>query len=279
MAHIRLVAFDLDGTLLNSRLQVSPANRQALATAGQQGIWLVPATSRIAGFVRVLADELKLNGPLICNNGALVLGSPTGPIWAARKLPASVAHQVARLADEQGWELTVATPETVYLRQRPGQSLGELQPGWMVMANHIACLEAAEAQGGALKIMSWDQAAIAAIDQMVNKGLLPGCHFVCHYYPDGTIESAGLFPIGADKGSALQLVMQRLGLTREEIMAIGDNANDLALLDAAGLAVAMANGTPATKAAAAVLAPSNDADGVAWAINQYVLNPSQASVS
>jgi Cof subfamily protein (haloacid dehalogenase superfamily) len=274
MARIRLVAFDLDGTLLNGRLQVSPANRQALAAAGRQGIWLVPATSRITSFVRPLAEELQLGGPLICHNGALVLGSPAGPVWSARTLPAADARLVAGRADEQGWELTIAAAETVYARLRPGQSAAELPVSWRAVPSYLAGLEAAAAQGGPLKMMSWDQATIAAFDQMVKNGLLPGCHVMGHYYPDGTIESAGLFPLGVDKGTALRLVTQRLGLAREEVMAIGDNANDLALLGAAGLAVAMENGTPDAKAAAAVIAPSNEADGAAWAIERFALNPS-----
>ena len=79
-------------------------------------------------------------------------------------------------------------------------------------------------------------------------------------------------PLGVDKASALLAAAESLGVSREEIIAIGDTENDIPMIRAAGLGVCMANGVPAAKEAADVIAPSNNDAGVAKILEEYVLN-------
>ncbi len=96
------------------------------------------------------------------------------------------------------------------------------------------------------------------------------CKTEVYYKPTGEFHSFGIFPVGADKGTALDYVLRKLSIDRKNVMAIGDNNNDLTMLRVAELTVAMRNGTMKIKRMAKVVAPSNDEDGVVWALKEYV---------
>ncbi len=88
------------------------------------------------------------------------------------------------------------------------------------------------------------------------------CRADIFYEADGSYHSLEIFGPGADKGSALRFVLDRVGVQVKNVMAIGDNSNDLPMMRTAGVAVAMGNGTPEVKAAADMIAPTNDENGV-----------------
>jgi HAD superfamily hydrolase (TIGR01484 family) len=96
-------------------------------------------------------------------------------------------------------------------------------------------------------------------------------HLETYYYPDGRLKSLGFFAPGADKGTALSLLMDRLDIATEEVLAIGDNPNDLPMFACARVKVAMGNATGDVKHAATVIAPDHNDEGVAWAVERFVL--------
>jgi hydroxymethylpyrimidine pyrophosphatase-like HAD family hydrolase len=93
-----------------------------------------------------------------------------------------------------------------------------------------------------------------------------------YYRSDGSVNSLGLFASTAHKGAALALVLDRLGIESEQAMAIGDNPNDLTMCLRARVSIAMGNAPDKVKQAASIVAPSNDAEGVAWSIHQFILS-------
>ena len=93
-----------------------------------------------------------------------------------------------------------------------------------------------------------------------------------YYETTGELHSLGIFPPMANKGDALLYVLDRLSISGENAMAIGDNTNDLGMFSVAGISVAMGNGTEEAKRQADIVAPSNDNNGVAWALNRYIGN-------
>jgi hydroxymethylpyrimidine pyrophosphatase-like HAD family hydrolase len=121
-----------------------------------------------------------------------------------------------------------------------------------------------------VRILAFQADAIAGLAGLCAVQLHADCRVDIFYSPDGSPESLGIFPAGADKGSALRLVLDRLGIPACESLAIGDNFVDLPMFSVAGISVAMGNAAPEVKRRASAVAPSNDQEGVAWAINKFV---------
>jgi hydroxymethylpyrimidine pyrophosphatase-like HAD family hydrolase len=96
------------------------------------------------------------------------------------------------------------------------------------------------------------------------------CRTDIYYQASGTPEAIGIFSANSDKGSALKFVADKLGIPRGSVMAIGDNQNDVPMFDQAGVSVAMGNAIPSIKKAARFVAPTNNDNGVAWALAKFL---------
>ena len=112
--------------------------------------------------------------------------------------------------------------------------------------------------------------AIEGIRALCRSTFAGRCRTETYFNPDGTVHSMGVYAPGADKGTALALVQERLGVEKEQTMVIGDNRSDLAMFAYAGVCVAMGNALEEVKRQASLLAPSNDDEGVAWALELVV---------
>lgn len=266
MKKIALIATDLDGTLLNSHKKVSPKTRRLLQQAYRQGVRVVIATTRTVDFVQELCGMLEITDPIICANGAHILSAPFGEVWRNAAIPTDVALTIAQLADDHDWEIYSTIGAMKYLRQRPQQMLGPLSPNTMIVKTNVDGIV-----GPPMRILLWHPAAIEFFRTFCRTELRHDCYIETYYEPNGEVHSLGIFPAGADKGSALALVLDHLNITPDEVLAIGDNDNDIALFSQAGVRVAMGNGTGTLKSHATAIAPDHDNDGVGWAIEQFVL--------
>jgi hydroxymethylpyrimidine pyrophosphatase-like HAD family hydrolase len=204
---------------------------------------------------------LGLDGPLVCANGAQVWATAEGPLWAEYCIAEECARAIARLADEQQWELAVTVDRMVYCRQRPDQPLGLHAPNMTVVASNVDAIIAAP-----LRILTWQAQAIAGIGAFCRSALRDQCGVELYVNPDGSHQSLGVFAPLANKGTAVELVMKQLGLAREQAVTIGDNFNDLPMFACSAVSVAMMNAPESVKQQASLIAPSNDDEGVAWAL-------------
>jgi hypothetical protein len=264
---ITLVATDADGTLLGSDGQISSVSRQTIQEAHRRGIRIILATTRNQRDVQDFATTLEIDDPIICANGSQVFASPEGTIWANLTVPRTIALRLAHLADEMEWEMVTTVDTTSYYKQRPGQSLGSIfGTDRMIVATNSDGIV-----GDAIRILVWQPDAIRAFCEKCEAEFSDSCYTTTFYKPDGSLNSLGVFAHGADKGNAMQLVLSRLGIPVGEVMAVGDNDNDLPMFTQAGFKVAVSNGTQSLKDAADVIAPTNDEDGVGWAIRKYIL--------
>lgn len=264
---IALIATDLDGTLLQPNHQVSPKTVALLHQAQQRDVRIVIATTRNLYFVRELCTLLNLADPVICSNGAQILGAPFGEEWASYTIPMKLALTIAEIADAHNWAISSTIGETKYVRQQPGQSLGPLTPNVTVVSSNVAGIV-----GPPLRILLWHPDAIIFFSHFCRTAAKAECHTETYYDATGQVQSFGIFPAAANKGAALALVLHHLQLAPAAVLAIGDNDNDIPLFTQAGLKVAMGNGTAALKQHADVIAPDHEHDGVAWAIEQFVLS-------
>lgn len=274
----RLVASDLDGTLLDPQGNLSARTLAAVQAVRAADIPFVLATSRRLTGAAPVAAALGLDGPLILYDGAQVRQYPAGDILAQRTLPIPLARQAAAIisshglrpivqhGDRDGERLVVGAPAAA--TQERGRERAYLE----AFAHQIVDLPTGEllADGAApLRIVAfgplrWLRPAATAIAALpLGWQLLPRGNY-------GTAELS-VFAAGASKGATLLALAERLGIPRHEVFAVGDGINDISLLEAAGFGVAMANGGPKVRAAARALAPSHAEDGAAWAIERYVL--------
>lgn len=225
-----------------------------------------------------MCEAWGFSDPMICTNGAQILASPGGPEWASYTIPMAVARSIARLADRNDWEVSTSVGGQTYFRQRPGQRLGPVEYPLgsgskrslsrtrlvIVPMNEEALV--AEPK----RMILHEPEAIAAVQDLAAQ-YRQQCRTETYDEPDGRLHSLCIFPLRADKGTALRLVAGKLDIPLRKVLAIGDNPNDTPMFAAAGTSVAMGNAPPEVKKAASDVGPSNDEEGVAWAVERYVL--------
>ncbi|MFN2285626.1 MAG: HAD family hydrolase [Anaerolineae bacterium] len=265
---IQLIAVDLDGTLLRSDSALAPESARALAEAARRGVRVILASARNPYSAGAFAREMGLRDPMVCSNGAQVWASPDGPVWSYRGLPADIVEAIVMSADARGWNLVTTVGEVTYFRQKPGQALGSRDAHHHVVATNAEVLRF----GTPVRILNYEADAIRAIQALLEDEFAGQYYLETYYYPDSTVKSIGVYAPGSDKGTALTLVLDHLGVEQEAVMAIGDNPNDLPMFAHAHIRVAMGNATAEVKARATVVAPTNDEEGVAWAVKRFVLS-------
>ncbi len=275
---IRLLAIDLDGTLLNSRAEISSADSEAVAAAAQQGVEIVIVTGRRSATARKVAAQLALKTGLISSGGALIKDAQ-GATLHRRLLPMAKARAVLEAAGP-------GRPSAMLLFDRDGKGevvTESLDPAHEPVEGYFARnreylelvvpLEAALTEDvievlfiGAVEPMRElaRRLAKAAIAASVNVGLAE--------YPQRDLSLMDVLDLGCHKGAALAWWAAQRGIAREEVMAIGDNWNDREMLEFAGLPVLMANSSEELKQAGWAVTASNDESGVAAAIEKFLLD-------
>jgi Cof subfamily protein (haloacid dehalogenase superfamily) len=263
---VRLIALDLDGTLLTPGGTVSDGNRAAVADAVAAGVHIVLATSRWYLLAKRTTDSLGIASPIICNNGAMV----RSPIDDARlldlRVPAAPAAEIAAIADEAGYESMVTVDDVTYLlTRRPGVQQSMLPPGMVLterLSGHIS--------GDVEAFLFFGQEACDGYRARIGDRYA-GVLNMAYGYSETFPPYLNVVNAAADKGRALRLVCDHVGVPIAQAMAIGDAAPDLAMMRAAGLGMAMGNAPEDVKAQADVVGPGNADDGVAWAIREFAL--------
>lgn len=274
---IRLLAIDLDGTLLDSRWRVPEQNRLAIARAIERGVHVALVTGRRFDFARPVTEHLPSAAVLILNNGALIK-SFDGSTLSRRLLPRRVARAVLEAAPAFR-----ASAALVFDRPAAGQLVFERIP-WddPIRRNYFvrnrpflaetSPLESALTEDpiqvmytGGVEEMRRLFAALRALDFAADFSVAVA------EYADRDFTIVDVIDANCSKASALGDWAARLGIQPGEILAIGDNLNDREMLEFAGFPVVMANAVPELKSRGWPVTLSNDDGGVAAAIERYVL--------
>jgi 5-amino-6-(5-phospho-D-ribitylamino)uracil phosphatase len=273
----RLLAIDIDGTLVNSRDELTPATRRALARAGEAGVRVVLATGRRYSHALPLVAPLELDVPLITASGALVK-DPIGhrTLYQAEFDPA-ILRQAVAIIDRCGFDPVLCadtfaegfdfyhgrraprTPELAfYLAMNPNRS--RLWPD--LIENPPPAIF------GGFVVGTLEQ--MQELEAVLRRKMPEKLHtHVLHppRYRGFFIEVA---PAGVTKWSAVQRLAAGWGIAESEICAVGDDVNDIPMIRAAGLGIAMGNAQPSVKAAADRIAPTHDEDGIVQVV-EWVL--------
>ena len=266
MAAYKLLALDLDGTLLDSSLRLSDTNAAALREAMDAGVQVVLATSRWYGLAKRTADRMGIGTPLICSNGAIVKRPADGRELLHLQLDADLAREVTALGDDAGWEMYTTIGDATYMRMRPGIIPEKLPAGLRVAERQSDQLT----NGAPTSVLVF---GADAVEEIAGRFLEPygdRARFSVNR-PVNTAHYVVLTHPQAEKAAALEFVCKELGVPPEQTVAMGDSESDLGMLRLAGLGIAMRNSPDEVKREALHIAPSNDEDGVAWAIGRFVL--------
>ncbi len=271
---IRLIAIDIDGTLLDPQFQVSDANLAALRRARQAGVEIVLVTGRRHMFAMPIAEALGFDLWLISSNGA-VTKSTRGEHFFTGKLPAATARTLIRHMDEfRGNAVLTFDREGkgALVVERTDELHGSISR-WMekneAYIERVAPLEDALVTDpiqamfcGTLARMQQAQARLAAAG-MANQITVLKTEYVAR---DLTIVD--ILNFGCSKGHALERWARHRGIVRNQVMAIGDNYNDVEMLEFAGVPVIMGNACAELKQFGWRETASNDQNGVAEAVEQ-----------
>jgi Cof subfamily protein (haloacid dehalogenase superfamily) len=275
---IRLIAIDLDGTLLNSRAEVSPANQQALLAATARGVEVAVVTGRRSHSARKFLDQVPCPVTLISSNGALITSASREAVYR-NFLPREVARQVLEVTRD--FRPYVALLFDVAGRGQVMMQNGAVSTGPLAwyLAQSPDCLEQVPQLEAVLTtdpvqvLFGGPPASIEPVEPLLEAS--PAGASIHLTWTKYLIRNTSLLDVmnrGCSKGSALVFWAEHCGIDRAEIMAIGDNFNDLEMLQVAAVPVLMANSTPGLARADWRTTLSNDQDGVAAAIHSYALS-------
>ena len=262
---IKLIISDLDGTLLDCNHQISAQNKAAIVEAVKMGVTVTIATGRMYPSALPYAEQLGVDVPIITYNGA-VIKSVSGEILYEQCLDAAVAQEVIALCQDNGWHIQTIDQDTLYFGEHnekakyyesvagiKGRAVGNKLADYANRAPKMLMITDSEAQTD--EIITLLKTRFAGRLSAVKS--LPTYIEIIHP--------------AVNKAAAVDRLIEQLHLAREQVMALGDSNNDLPMLKAAGLSVAMGNANEAAKVAAKVVTADNNNSGVAAAIKKYVL--------
>jgi Cof subfamily protein (haloacid dehalogenase superfamily) len=259
---IDLIALDLDGTLLDSHEQVSEANRAAIAAALAEGVRIVLVTGRGVEAPTQVARNLGLPLPVICCHGALTKDVQTGRTIGHIPVPPMYAKPMLEYSEQHGVDVAVYVEEHFYRVSGARAYMSDMRsPEWNDVPSFASLPAVAPTF---LRFLGAE--AVAIVRERFAKFPL---HFKFETW--GTFEECAVTSREATKKHALENLCETYGISREHVLAIGDSRNDVPMLRWAGTGVAMGNAQPDVLRSVQHATASNDDDGVAHAIERYVL--------
>ena len=267
----KLIVLDIDGTLTNSKKEITPRTKEALIKIQEQGVYVAIASGRPTPGTKKVAQELELErfgNYVLSFNGGRVINCKTGEVVLDKTIPAEMAWELCDVARENGVGIMTYNSECALAGT---DTIDE----YMELEARINSIELK--QVGHFKNY---------VDFPVNKCLMTS-------EPEHLVELekklkekyAGklnifrsepffleLMPKGIDKAAVLKNFLPFLGIARDEVICCGDGYNDKTMIEFAGLGVAMANAREEVKEVADYITSSNDEDGIAKVVEKYILN-------
>lgn len=287
--NIKLLALDLDGTVLDSRGQIPEENRIAIRNAENAGVLVTIATGRRFRDARHIGQELELNAPLVTHNGALLKFADTLDTVDVSLLETDVALEIVRVGKKYGGDALVSADPVgkgtmIYDRisddnvplQRYIQWAEKMHgPEAHEAVHHVSSLEAALNDHAVIHIsFSGGCAAMKELEGFLRRELGETVTLLATIYPKLDFTLLDILPHHASKGVGVRRLAELNNLTSENIMVIGDNFNDIEMLEFAGTPVVMGNADPTLLERDEFhITASNDEHGVASAIERFILRP------
>ncbi|MEQ7803952.1 phosphoglycolate phosphatase [Priestia megaterium] len=239
----KLIALDMDGTLLNDQQEISEENRAAIAKAQQQGVHVVLSTGRSLLTCREYAQSLQLSSYLITVNGSEIWDE-SGQLVERKLIDASHIEKMWNLTQEHKLNFWAVTTDKVWRDEFP---------------EDIASQE-------------WLKFGYDIPDDALREEVLKQIAGISDFeISNSSLTNLEINALGINKAKGIMTVCERLGISMDEVIAMGDSLNDMAMIEAAGCGIAMGNAQEAVKEAADWVTDTNVNNGVAKAISHWVL--------
>ena len=261
----RLIATDMDGTLLDENSTITPATCEAVKKAMDKGVKFILCTGRPVRGVKKYVDQLGLDCPVITYNGAVVVHSTTGEIIFSQNMDTDEARKVYETALEKGTWFIVWSQNRLYTN-RFGPETDFYQNITSSQASLIEDFDSLLARG--ITKMLWG-AEPETLDSWIEE--LKTAGFSETTFTKSRRYYLEFFSNRTSKAVAMEKLGEYYGIKREEMVALGDQTNDLPMIEYAGLGIAMGNAVEAVKAVAGCITAPNTEDGVAKAIEKFIL--------
>ena len=287
----KLIAIDLDGTLLNSYGIISEANKKALEKAKQSGAEIVIASGRSTNSVKNIANDLGIGRFIICGNGSLIYDIQKDEIIYDKSIDKKKALQIIDICEQNSIYYNLYTENMViaktlnnnvlFYNQENANKPDDKKTKINLVQNIYEYVENMNNQN-ILKITISDNDSIIfngiirKLREIKDIDVLDVAHMSRKIIKSGTEEVSleyyytEITSKDVDKWYALEYLMQLLNINSEEVMAIGDNVNDKIMIENAQCGVAMGNSAPYIKDSADIVVSDNNSDGVAEAINAKI---------
>lgn len=272
---IRLVALDMDGTiLLDDHLTVTPAVRQAICAAAQKGVQVVPATGRVFSMLPDVFLQMEEVRYVINSNGASVRDLQEDKVIYQKCISVETAGKILEMLEPYGLLIQFYCEGNIYTEKRLMKHVDELP----FSKEFITEIRKTQQEVDSLRTFlqehpeGIEKCNLAHVPSPLREELWKTFGAMPEL---AVVSSAGsnleLNRRDASKGDALRHLCEQLHIAPEEVMAVGDSGNDIEMLQFAGYSVAMGNSTPDAMEAAKYRTASNQEDGVALAIQKFIL--------
>lgn len=284
---IKLIASDMDGTLLNAKMQISEENIAAIKKAQKLGVEFLIATGRAQAESRKLLEDAGLNTGYINLNGAMVFNT-AGELIVNEPIPLEQARKIIKLLKKTDYYFEIISANHVYSDSRM-RRIANVSDFLVDLNKTITFKKAVSFAGGSDEVLkinfvedfnvlldrpNFEVMKIMAFNPKGNSAFIP-LYKELEQYKDLVATASGsvnmeINNVKAQKGIALMDYAKMQGYKQEEVAAIGDNLNDESMIRMAGIGVAMGNAVPKIKEIATFITKTNNEDGVAHTINHLL---------
>ena len=284
----KLVAIDLDGTMLNQYGIITEKTKKAISKAQEKGVEVMIASGRAITSVKRFSKEINSNKYFISGNGAITYDIKNNKILYENILSKTKALKIIKICEENSIYYNVYTENGIIAKNLSYNTLyyykdnltkpDENRTHINIVENVYDYFEQREEK--ILKIMICDEhktvfnSIVRKLKELSEIEVLEVSHMSRKKIKQGTDEIAleyfytEVSAKDVDKWNALEEIIGLMNISKEEVVTIGDNANDLKMITNAGLGVAMGESAPYVKQSADIIAPTNDEDGVAIILNK-----------
>lgn len=265
MPKFKLIATDLDDTLLNDGIEVSAENRAALQKAMEMGVIVTIATGRMFRSALPIAEQLGIRAPIITYQGALVRDTVTGETLSERLVPLQLAQRVLEEGYRADLHMNVYIEDRLIVDRITPEGTGYAKLAEVEM-NPVGNLLVFLKQDPVKILYIADPDMLDRLNRELQDKFGPTL-----YITKSKPNYLEFMHPEATKQHGLKVLAERYGIKREEIMAFGDSYNDIDMLEFAGMGVAMGNAPDKIKEKADYVTAGNNEDGVARVVREFVL--------